>query len=600
MKTAWNDWAQSIAKTLSKQLGTEIEATEIVTPPEKKMGDFTFGCFRLAKTSLPLQLPLGQGESQNPALIARAIAENFDQSELKLMAVTALGPYVNFSLDIGETVARVIEEVEAAAGKYGEGNLGEAKQLLLEYAQMNTHKETHVGHMRNMALSAAVGKILELQNWNVVYLTYHGDVGAHVARCLWWMVMEHEAWSMEQLTEGKVDQILEKIPVENRTGKFLGNLYAESTRMMEEKGDEGKAQVSFVQQKLEAHDPVWEKLWMETRQWCVDEMKQIFQELGMKVERQYWESEVVDRGQEIVDSLLAKGVAKESQGAIVVDMEDKKMNVFLVRKSDGTSLYATKDLALAELKAKEYPDYQRSLYIVDTRQAFYFKQLFETLQRMGFDRPLEYIGYELVTLPEGAMSSRKGTIVTYQTFRDAVLEYAKKEIVERHADWSSEQVDRTAWMLAMAGIKFGMLRQDNDRVYIFDLKQALAFEGATGPYCQYAGVRLGSILRKVSSSTYQVSGKLTKDFDHQSEKNLALALAVFPLKVEQAAKELRPAIIAQWCLETAQYINDFYRDVPILQSEGDLLSGRLRFAAAARSVLAQGLELLGIAIPDQM
>jgi len=167
----------------------------------------------------------------------------------------------------------------------------------------------------------------------------------------------------------------------------------------------------------------------------VDEMAEIFQELGVLIDRQYFESEVVDEGQRIVDELLKKGIATKSQGAIVVPMEDQKLGVFLVRKSDGTSLYATKDLALAKLKLREYPKTNRSLIIVDNRQSLYFKQLFETLKRMGVTVPFEFVGYEFVTLKTGAMSSREGNVVTFESFRDEVVSYASRETESRHEDW---------------------------------------------------------------------------------------------------------------------------------------------------------------------
>jgi arginyl-tRNA synthetase len=265
-------------------------------------------------------------------------------------------------------------------------------------------------------------------------------------------------------------------------------------------------------------------------------------------------------------------------------------------------LYATKDLALAELKFKEYPESDRSLMLVDSRQSFYFKQLFEALRRMGFTKPMEFVGYEFVTLKEGAMSSRKGNVITYQSFRDEVMKYAISEIMKRHEGddkWHEGKVQHTAWALAMAGVKFGMLKQDSDKIYTFDLERALSFDGATGPYCQYAATRLGSILKKAGGPVQADEG-LTRGYDHVTEKQLAMTLATFPAKVQEAAVSLRPSVIAQWCLDAAQSINAFYRDVPVLESQGALREGRLRLAQVARQTLVRGLDLLGIPAPDEM
>lgn len=573
MSTAWNVWTTDFARRLSDASEQPIRPEDIVTPPDQKLGDLAYGCFKLAKA-------LGK----SPAEIAKDLASKVGLEHSEFASVTAAGPYVNATLRTGDAVRRVVRDIEVAGNEYGAIGLYErpsdARRLVLEYAQPNTHKEIHVGHLRNLVLGASLNAILNHAGWKSIPVSYHGDVGAHVAKCLWWI--KKSGVKME------------------KTGEFLGRMYAEASKELEAH-PEYKEEVSDVQRKLEAHDPEWEALWLETRRWSLDEMAAIFDDLGVKIERQYLESEVVERGQEMVDHLIQKGIARESQGAMIVDLEDVKLGVFLVRKSDGTSLYATKDLALAEKKAQEYPDALRSLILVDNRQSFYFKQLFETLKRMGIQTPHEFIGYEFVTLKSGAMSSREGNIVTYQSFRDEVIKYASKEVTDRHAEhnWSVGKVEHTAWALAMAGMKFGMLKQDNDKVFTFDLEQAMSFDGDTGPYCQYAATRLNSILKKAGTMP-DGDAALSDAFDHESEKNLALALADFPSRIWQSAEEMRPSIMAQWCLKTAQSINAFYRDVPVLESEGALREGRLRFAAAARETLELGLGLLGIPLPDEM
>lgn len=576
MTTSWHYWTTDLAKRLTAVLGGgDITGADFIVPPDRKLGDFAFGCFKLAKA---------MGES--PADIAKEIALKIDLKQSDFSQAVAAGPYVNFSLNTGDAVHRVVREIEIAGETFGHERPTKP-ELLLEYAQPNTHKEIHVGHLRAMIVGQSLVNVLAANGWQVVPMSYHGDVGAHVAKCLWWIEKN-----------GGIDALA----TDQRNGEFLGKMYTEASKQLEAH-PEYKDEVSDVQRKLEAHEPKLEKLWQETRRWSLDEMAKIFDELGVRIKRQYLESEVVDRGQEIVDELLKKGVAKESQGAIVVDLEDKKLGVFLIRKSDGTSLYATKDLALAELKFKEFPGAKRSLLVVDNRQSFYFKQLFETLNEMKVGIPQEFVGFEYVTLKSGAMSSREGNIVTYESFRDEVVKYATDEVVKRHAEhgWNDGKIDHTAWCIAMAGMKFGMLKQDNDKLYTFDLEQSLAFDGDTGPYCQYAATRLASIMRKAGpGSPFKVTEQLTRAYDKASEKALALVLAQYPSKVAQAAEELRPSIIAQWCIETAQRISEFYHEVQVLESEGDLKEGRLRLVAAARAALVSGLGLLSIPVPDEM
>lgn len=583
-------WKKEFAKRLSEKLGADVTPSEITVPPDASQGELAYPCFRIAKE-----------RKVSPADLAKEIVDGLGEGWTAVASVQTAGGFVNVTLKTGEAVHQVILDVETGAETYGDA-ASEEGRIAVEFAQPNTHKEIHVGHVRNFVLGSTLIRLLQASGHEVISMSYHGDVGAHVAKCLWQLVKQGGVDPLT-LTREDVRTVLGAVTPEQQNGRWLGEVYAKSTESMEADPD-AQAAVSFVQRKLEERDPVWDVLWQETRRWSLDEMSEVFRELGLVIDRQYLESEVVDRGQEIVDALMEKKIAKESQGALVVDLEDVKLGIFLIRKSDGASLYATKDLALAELKAKEYPDVQRSLVVVDNRQTLYFKQLFETLRRMGLDVTQEFVGYEFVTLKSGAMSSREGNVVSYATFRDAVLETARREVLTRHEDWSEGKVLHTAWCIMLAGVKFGMLRQDSDRVFTFDVEQALSFDGATGPYIQYAATRLASILRKAKEAGdvgfEEGDARLTLDFSHPSEKALALSVAALPDVLAKAAHELRPALVAQWALETAQRVNDFYRDVSVMESTGELRDGRLRLVKAARMALARGLSILGIPIPDEM
>ena len=506
---------------------------------------------------------------------------------------------MNFTLKTGDAVYRVVRDIQHISDAYGEVNTGHGKRFILEYAQPNTHKEIHIGHLRNLIIGSSLCRILRCANWEVVPTSYHGDIGAHVAKCLWQLA--RDASKSVDLNVEDAEAILATIPKEKQNGKFLGAVYTRASASLEE-DEKNKHEVSAVQQKLEARDPAWLKLWQETRRWSLQEMSRIFQELGVRIDRQYLESEVAERGQEMVNEMLTSGIAKQSEGAIVIDLEDKDLGIFLIRKSDGTSLYATKDIALAELKLKEYPDTARSLILVDVRQSLYFQQLFETLRRLQLIPVPEFLGHEIVTLKEGAMSSRKGNVVTYQQFRDDVLRFAREEILKRHEDWSEGQVTDTAWKIAMAGMKFDMMKIDHDKQFVFVLEEALSFEGATGPYCQYAVTRFHSILRKAADMGMVLKTEMSfqPSFMQPSEKRLAFALASFPRKVSRAAESLRPSLIAHWCIETCQKMNEFYRDIPVLESEDEIRRARLELVASAIVVVEKALDMLGISVPERM
>ncbi len=600
MTGLWFMVRDHFAQRVAAITGAKVSAGDLERPPKPEMGDIALGCFGIAK-----QL------NANPAEIAQKIVAEFGNDMRTIDRVEAAGPFVNIHVNAGEFIHLLIRDIEQEAEKYAASDQGKKRRILFEYAQPNTHKELHVGHLRMLILGVSLIRILRHAGWDVIPVSYHGDVGAHVAKCLWWLVEKSRATGKGQgasgegtsamdLTVEEVDAILASIPKEEHTGKYLGKLYTESTKEVE-KDPYRKDVVSRVQQSLEADEPAWHKLWQETRRWSLEEFTTVFEELGVELERQYMESEVVDRGQEIVNELLEKGIAKESEGAIIVDCEDVGLGAFLIRKSDGTSLYATKDLALAELKKDEYPKMERSIMLVDNRQSLYFRQLFETLKRMGYDVPNEHVGFEFVTLKSGAMSSREGNIETYQDFREEVYQTAWKSTQERHKDWSQGQVNYTAWSIALAGMKFGMLRQDSEKIFTFDLEEALSFEGDTGPYVQYAVVRMNSILKKADYP--DIRGKEEPDcrvLGEPQERELALQLARFSEVVEKSASSLSASPIAHWCVETAHTCNAFYRDMPVLEAEEGIRNARLRLVYAARDVLTLGLKLLGIPVPEEM
>ncbi|MFA6447235.1 MAG: arginine--tRNA ligase [Patescibacteria group bacterium] len=616
----------NIARLISEKVESNVKAEEIVIPPRPEMGDLAFGCFKLAKE-----------KGKNPAEIAKKLATELGKADQNLAAVKAEGPYVNFELKSSLFADRVVQEVEKLGEKYGAQDAGKKKEVMVEYANLNSHKEFHVGHLRNILYGLSIQRMLDVTGWKTIPVSYINDMGAHVAKCLWLFVrngsttinpksktksskskskdkkedpfQEIGDWSnhvLQNLTLDQVKEMIAAIPQAERTGKYLGTIYAEATKLLGE-NEAWKTEVSLVQKKLEDHDKAWTFLWQETRRWSLGELSQYLQDFGVSMKRQYLESELVDQSKKIVDELLAKGIAIESRGAIIVDLDaypdpeiqKQKLGVMIIRKSDGSLIYASKDLPLAELKFSEFPKQELSLIVVDVRQSLYFKQLFAVLKLMGYTKPLKHLGYEFITLPEGAISSRKGNAPTLQDFLAKVRETAKQEVINRHTDWNDGKIEHTAWCVAMGGINFAILRQDPEKIIIFDLKKALSFEGDTGPYVQYSVTRLNSILQKAG-----IKDKLPKAdlslLEELTEKKLALQLAKLPEVNLKAAQDYKPSVIAAWLLDTSSAVNAFYRDVPVLDADAKVRDARLRLISAAKQAMTNALYTLGIPVPDAM
>lgn len=357
-------------------------------------------------------------------------------------------------------------------------------------------------------------------------------------------------------------------------------------------------------QLWESKDPEFVRLWEETRAWSMEEFLRIYEELDVQFDVWFFESEVEDEGRQIVRELLEKGIAEISDGLPVVKIDEKlglekeTYRTLPILRSDGTTLYSTKDLALTKRKFEQY-GVDRAIWVVDVRQTLYLQQIFKVMELWGFEQAKKcyHLAYETVMLPSGAMSSRLGNVVLYEDVARQVLERALEIIEEKNPTLPPEVKALVARQVALGSLKYGMLSRDNNRVLIFDIEEALSFEGHAAPYIQYAHARACRILEKVESLP---EGPYDLSELNQAEIDLIEQIALFPDEVERAAAEYKPLVIANFVYELAQRFNEFYRVCPVLQAPEPRRSARLAMVAAARQTLANGLALLGIAAPEVM
>ncbi|HET9017562.1 MAG TPA: arginine--tRNA ligase, partial [Thermomicrobiaceae bacterium] len=357
-------------------------------------------------------------------------------------------------------------------------------------------------------------------------------------------------------------------------------------------------------QLWERKDPEFVRLWEETKAWSMEEFQRIYDQLDMHFDVWFYESQVEEPGREMVRALLERGIAEVSDGLPVVKideqlgLEKETYRTLPILRSDGTTLYSTKDLALTKIKFEDY-GVDRSVWVVDVRQSLYFQQIFKILELWGFAQAAKcfHLSYETVMLPTGAMSSRLGNMVLYDDVAQAVLRRAREIIEEKNPTLPDEQKARIAHDVGIGSMKYSMLSRDNNRVLVFDIEEALSFEGHAAPYIQYAHARACRILEKVTTPP---AGDLAFDDLTTEEIDLIQQIAVFPAEVERAAAEYKPLVIANYVYELAKRFNDFYRACPVLQAEEPRRGARLALVDATRQTLANGLALLGIAAPETM
>lgn len=546
-------------------LWIEITIKDIETAPTNIKGDLAFPCFKLSKEF-----------KKAPNKIAQELVEKSKNKQL-----INVGPYINFIIDQNTIAQKVIEEITKKKASFWKGK-STNKKLLIEWRQPNTHKAFHIGHIRNVIVGEAISRILEFAGNEVIKTCYPWDIWAHVAKWIWYYTKFYE-WTL---------------PKENFT-KWAGQLYTIATQKVEENPEIFKEEINEIHKRLEENDTKLTAIWKETRELCLTDMNKIFQELGTThLDRWYFESEVEKPWIKKVQELVDKGIATLSQWATVIDLEEYKLGIFLLLKSNGASLYSTKDIWLAFLKKQEYPDYDVSLYIVGSEQEHHFQQLFKTLEIMGFEHnKLKHLSYGLVDLKDGKMSSRAGNVILYEDFRDELLEKANELIKERNIDEATKKT--IAHDVTFAAMKYAMLLQDTEKKIIFDKEQALSFVGETGPYIQYTYARCNSILKQAQ---YKITDEISRNkLDTEEEKQILVYLAQFNEAIQKAASEYKPNYIARYVLELSKLFNNYYQKHKVIQdTDKELETARLSLLFCVQQTLHNGLSLLGINTPKVM
>lgn len=508
--------------------------------------------------------------------------------------VEPVNGYLNLYFSTTEYARHVIDAVLDQGAQFGQGER-KHERVMVEFSQPNTHKAFHVGHLRSAILGDTLCRIMECAGYDVVRANYPGDIGLHVIKWLWNYMKHHNG----------------ERPEKDIT-RWMGDMYAEANRRLEEH-PEFEPEIRALYARWDQRDPEVVRLWEETRQWSLDGFNEMYDQLDIKFDRYYFNSMVEHPGKEMVDELIAKGIAQDERpnGPVIVKIDEQlgltseKFRVLVVLRSDNTALYATEDLALAKRKFSDYPDLAKSYYIVDVRQSLHFQQVFKTLELAGYDwaSRCQHVPYELVTLPGNVViASREGNVVLLENLIREAMQRALQVVEEKNPELDADQKMAVARAVGIGAIKYPMLARENAKIVTFDWQAALDFNGQAAPYIQYAHVRANSILRKAGVSGVKgLPGPVELDYELAGpEIQLIDLISRFPKEVQRAAAELKPLQIANMAYEMAKTFTNFYNECPVLAADEPVRTGRLRLVAAARQALANSLRLLGITAPEAM
>jgi arginyl-tRNA synthetase len=515
--------------------------------------------------------------------------------------IEAVKGYLNVYFKTSDYASRVVNEVLSKGVEFGRGE-AKSETVMVEYAQPNTHHSFHIGHARNTILGEVLARLVEFAGYKTIRASYPGDLGLGVITVM---------WIYDKFYKGQ-----EPAGVHER-GQWLLKLYVEATNLLEKKENETPEQAAQreaydaerreMYRKWDAGDPYVRELWRTTREWSLEELREVLQMLDVKMDVWFYESDVDEPSKAIVDELIAKGIADDERpqgGAVIVKIDEKlgltkeKYRTNIILRKDGTTLYLTKDLALAKVKFEQY-HVDRSIYVVDSRQSLHLQQAFAILKLWGFPQSEKcyHLGYGFVSLPEGAMSARRGRLVLFKDVADEAVKRVLSFESEKSGDVSESEREKVAYQIGMGALIYSMLSVDNNKDIIFDINEALSFDGRTGPYIQNAYVRANSILKKVKAgSEVSFDYELTK---HETE--LVELISRFPQAVQQAADEYRPLVMAAYAYDLANTFHSFYHAVNVQQTENEKTrNARLRLVMAAKQTIQNALRLLSIQTPEVM
>jgi len=548
----------------------EMDAAEvrelIATPPDPELGDFAFPCFKLAKA---LHRP--------PAAIAEDLAARIVEAGLpaRFDRVEAVGPFVNFGVDAARRAQSVLDAVRSEGERYGSGTDGVGKTVVMDYSHPNIAKPFGIGHLRSTVIGGALYRIHKFLGWNAVGVNHLGDWGTQFGK----LITAFRRWGHGNPAEQSIEQ--------------LYDLYVRFHREVEDDPgleEEGRA----WHRSMEDGDEEALALWRGFRQASLTEFKRIYEILEVDFDSWAGESFYIDRLDDAVRLAIDKGVATEDDGAIIVDFHDDQLGVWLLRKSDGATLYSTRDLAAAIYRAEAY-HFDKLLYVVGAPQARHFAQLFETLRLMGYewwDRCVHVSFGQIL-----GMSTRKGTLVFLDEVVTQAVERVARIIEERNPELDDKE--DIARKVGIGAIVFADLSRRRIRDYQFDWEEILSFDGETGPYVQYTHARLCSILRKYDRPVPPAYDPGL--YPTPEEAACVRGLEAFPEAVRQAADEHEPYFIAHYLIELATVANAFYQKHRVIDPADERLeSARIVLVDALRQVLGNGLRLLGVHGPERM
>ena len=566
------DYNELIAEKIANAINLDKNEIKqyIEIPPQSDMGDFAFPCFKLAKTL-----------RKSPVQIADEIKEKISEDEYIEKIETKSG-YLNFYINNTKLVEEVLKEINNHENDFGKSNEGTGKTVLIDYSSPNIAKPFHIGHLRTTLIGSALYKIYKYLGYNTIGINHLGDYGTQFGK----MIEAYKMWGSEyDLSEDAINKMVDMYV-------RINNLCKEDEAVLERCRENFKL--------LEEGDKYCTELWEHFKELSLKEFDKIYDILGVKFDSLNGEAFYSDKTDEVVEILKEKGKLIESEGAEIVDLADEGIETpCIIKKANGSTIYATRDLAAILYRARTY-DFDKCLYVVAYEQNLHFKQIFAVAKYLvdeKYVKGLKHVSYGMVQLPTGKMSTRLGNVVKIEDLITETIEKAKEIITTKNPEL--ENKDEVAKKVGIAAIIFNTLSTTNNKDQIFDWNTALNFQGETGPYIQYTYVRTKGVLEKVGKIPTISEVDFSVLTDDSSIKVLK-SLYAFKETLEMTVEKNEPAILARYLIEVSQNYSNFYNDNKVLVEDEKVKNSRAYLTYAVGTVLKAGASLLGIQMPDKM
>ena len=567
------DFKQIIAKAIAEVVNIDEKELEsyIEIPKDTNNGDYAFPCFRLAKEL-----------KKAPPMIANDIKEKMQIDETIMDKVEVVGGYLNFYIQQEQMVKEVLKEIDMQE-EYGKSEVGKGKNIVIDYSAPNIAKPFHIGHLRSTVIGGALYNIYEYLGYHTIGINHLGDYGTQFGK----LIEGYKLWGKEYNIEEDPINELTKIYIR------INQVCKEDEKVLEQ------CRMNF--KLLEDGDPYCTEIWEKFRTLSLKEFQKVYDLLGSHFDSWNGEAFYSDKMPEVIEILEKTGKLIESQGAKIIDLEDKGINTpCIIQKSNGSTTYATRDLAAILYRARTY-DFDKALYVVSYEQTLHFKQVFEVAKLLGIDekytKGLKHVPFGMVSLPTGKMSTREGNIVKLEELLNESIARAKEIIEEKNPEL--EDKDEVAKKVGVGAVIFNDLSNSRIKDEVFDWNQILNFQGETGPYVQYTYVRTKSVLEKAGYMPTIEEIKFDKLLDEAS-KNIIKLLYNFENTLIQVTEKEEPSILSRYLIDLAKAFSNFYNDNKILVEDKDIQNARVYLTYAVGKVLKTGAKLLGIEMPNKM